>query len=403
MFLLASLMVLLAHAPLMAQAQVAGASEAAVEQGRRQDSVRVSLLTCSPGQEIYSLYGHTAIRCVDYTWGKDVVFNYGVFSFSQPHFMWRFVLGKCDYMVEAVYFDGFIRGYTERGSRVTEQVLGLSQEEARRVFAYLIDNCRPENCEYRYNFLRNNCTTMVRDVIETCVQGRVVYPQQTPRQTTREILHAYTAGHPWAGEGDDLLLGSAVDTLASDRAAMFAPEYMMRYAAGASIIDGQGHSRPLVAETHVLTSGRDVPVEREFPLSPCQLGWAVFALCVLIVAVEARLGRVCTLWSVLLLLAQGLVGALLLFMFLFSEHPAVDSNWLIWPFCPLSLLGVGLVLCGGGRVRARWWMAYFCFLTPFLLFYPLIPQVFGNIVVPLTMSLLTRPIGFYICSRRNRK
>ena len=26
------------------------------------DSIRLSLLTCAPGEEIYSLFGHTAIR-----------------------------------------------------------------------------------------------------------------------------------------------------------------------------------------------------------------------------------------------------------------------------------------------------------------------------------------------------
>ncbi len=401
--IVASLMALLAHASLQAQAAGYESREMPVVQEGGLDSVRVSLLTCSPGQEIYSLYGHTAIRCTNYTWNKDFVFNYGVFSFSQPHFIWRFMLGKCDYMVDAVYFDGFLDAYAERGSRVTEQVLGLSREEANWVLAYLIENCCPENRQYRYNFLYNNCTTKVRDVIEHCVHGRVVYPARNPRQTTRQILHHYTQGHPWAAEGNDFLLGSAVDTLASDRASMFAPERMMEYAGGASIVGEDGQTRPLVCETLVLTPGREVPVEREFPLSPRQLGWGMLALCLLIVLAEVRAGHVCTLWSVLLLLVQGLVGVLLFFMFLFSEHPAVDSNWLVWPFTPLALLGVGIVLCGGRRARAYWWTAYFCFLTLFLLFYPLIPQDFGNIVVPLTMCLLTRPVGFYICCRREKE
>ena len=377
--------------------------QAAEENGQAQDSIRVSLLTCSPGQEVYSLYGHTAIRCVDFARGKDIVFNYGVFSFSQPYFIWRFVLGQCDYMVDAVYFDGFIRSYTERGSRVTEQILQLSGEEARMMMAYLIWNCRPENREYRYNFLYNNCTTMVRDVIERCVRGRVVYPARLPQRTTRDILHEYTQGHPWAAEGDDFLLGSAVDTLASDRAAMFAPEYLMWYADGAVIIGEDGREHPLVAEKRILTPGRTLPVEAEFPLSPCQVGWGLFALCVLVVLAELMQRRLFTLWSMLLLSAQGLVGVLLLFMFLFSEHPAVDSNWQIWPFTPLALFGLYFSACRRESWRARWWGSYFCFLTPFLLFYPIIPQVFGNIVVPLTMCLLTRPIGFYLFCRRNRK
>ena len=39
------------------------------------DSVEVSLLTCSPHDEIYSLYGHTAIRYHDLRTGEDWTFN----------------------------------------------------------------------------------------------------------------------------------------------------------------------------------------------------------------------------------------------------------------------------------------------------------------------------------------
>ena len=190
---------------------------------------------------------------------------------------------------------------------LTEQILQLSGEEAHMMMAYLIWNCRPENREYRYNFLYNNCTTMVRDVIERCVRGRVVYPARLPQRTTRDILHEYTQGHPWAAEGDDFLLGSAVDTLASDRAAMFAPEYLMWYADGAVIIGEDGQQRPLVAEKRILTPGRTLPVEAEFPLSPRQVGWGLFALCVLVVLAELMQRRLFTLWSMLLLSAQGLV------------------------------------------------------------------------------------------------
>lgn len=380
-----------------------GRDRSSLENMLMRDSVQVSLLTCSPGQEVYSLYGHTAIRCVNFTRAHDMVFNYGVFSFSQPYFIWRFVLGQCDYMVEAVHFNGFIRSYRERGSRVTEQVLSLSQQEARTVYAYLIWNSLRENREYRYNFLYNNCTTMVRDVIERNVCGKVTYPARLPRQTTREILHEYTRDYPWASEGDDFLLGSAVDTVASDRAAMFAPEYMMWYASRAKIIGKDGQQRPLVSQTNILSPGRELSTEGGFPLSPRQTGWGLFALCLLVVVIELMMGRVFTPWSLLLLLAQGLTGILLLFMFLFSEHPAVDSNWLIWPFTPLALLGLYFSVCKCDRWRARWWSAYSCFLASFLLFYPVIPQVFGNIVVPLTMCLLTRPVGFYLFCRRNRK
>ena len=90
------------------------------------DSVRVSLLTCSPGGEIYALFGHTALRYENLTTGVDWVFNYGVFSFDQPHFIWRFALGECDYQIGALPYPYFAEEYEERGSAVYEQVLNLT-------------------------------------------------------------------------------------------------------------------------------------------------------------------------------------------------------------------------------------------------------------------------------------
>jgi hypothetical protein len=121
------------------------------------DSMQVSLLTCSPGTEVYSLYGHTALRCRNITRNQDLVYNYGVFSFQQPHFVWRFILGECDYMVQPVPWPYFIKEYGERGSTVTEQVLNFSSIEANRLAMLLYVNSLPENCQYRYNFLYNNC------------------------------------------------------------------------------------------------------------------------------------------------------------------------------------------------------------------------------------------------------
>lgn len=401
--IVACLVALLAQAPAWAQEAEHDSVESGEGTPRPLTDIRISVLTCSPGQEVYSLYGHTAIRAAAPARGFDAVFNYGVFSFSQPHFIGRFLLGECDYMSEAVVFDAFYRAYEARGSRVTEQVLSLSQGEANNILRVLLTNIEPENSAYRYNYLYNNCTTRVRDVIEQEVQGTITYPSRTPAQTTREVLHHYTQEHPWASEGNDFLLGAEMDTLASDRLLMFAPEYMMHYLAQAQVHAKDGSVRPLVAETRVLTPGREVPVEREFPMSPGQAGWGVLALCLLVVLAEFLTRHVCKWWSALLLLAHGVAGSLVLFMFLFSAHPGVGSNWLVWPYNSFALLGVGFVLWGRGRAQARWWTAYFCILASFLLFCPLIPQDFGNIVVPLTMCLLTRPISFYLCNRKSRK
>ena len=391
----------------------------------QQDSIRVTLLTCSPGPEIYELYGHTAIRCQTPKppLGEertDIVFNYGVFDMSKPYFAWHFVLGQTDYMVQPVPWEFFVREYDERGSSITEQELNLTPSEARRLLSRLLENCLPENCQYRYNFLYKNCTTMVRDMVEGVIDGSIQYPDTLPHQTYREVLHHYTPEHPWAQEGNDLLLGAEVDTILSEHAAMFVPENLMRAYDGAFIITTRGDMRPLVKSKELRIKSEELRVKSlelraknnsnqsadnssfDFSFfiqhfSPFTFIFSFGGLCLLIVFLEVWTKRIFWLWDVLLLLAQGAAGVLLTFMFFFSDHPAVDSNWQIWVLNPIALIGIPLVIKSAIQHKPTLWYAFqFAVLALFLLFSPWIPQVFAKITVPLALCLLTRPISYYL-------
>lgn len=370
------------------------------------DSVEVSLITCSPGPQVYELYGHTAIRCIDYTAGVDVVFNYGVFNFAEPHFLWRFLLGDCRYMVQPVPWDAFWQEYAQRGSSITSQTLNLTPEEANALFQALIINSRPENRYYQYNFLYNNCTTMVRDRIEQYIDGQVVYQTLPRKMTYRQILHHYTQGSLWAQEGNDLLIGADVDTILSDRAQMFAPEFMMNYADSAVIRSVNGDTRPLVLRRQVLVAARPVTLSADgdepFPLSPSTCGMALLAVCLCVVGAEQMWRRMWWGWDILLMTGQGVAGLLATFMFCFSAHPAVGSNWQIWVLNPLPLLLMPWVVRCAWRRQWTWvHYANFAVLTLFLAFSAWIPQHFCQLMVPLALSLLTRPISYYLYYRRN--
>ncbi|MBO7120235.1 MAG: DUF4105 domain-containing protein [Bacteroidaceae bacterium] len=370
----------------------------------QQDSIRVSVLTCSPGQEVYSLYGHTAIRVQVPKDSIDEVFNYGVFDFRKPHFTWHFVLGQTDYMVEPLPWRYFIIDYERRGSSITEQELNLTAPEASCLFSALVENCRPENREYRYSFLYNNCTTKVRDMVEQTIVGSIQYPDTLPHMTAREVLHRYTAQHPWAQEGNDLLLGSEVDTIMSERAAMFIPENMMMAFDDAFILNAKGDMRPLVRSKKVLLEAKQQAAEPEFPLLPWQVITLFAAICLLVMMIEIWAKRLFWPWDVLILLLQGIAGTLLTFMFLFSEHPAVDSNWQVWILSPIYFIGIPLVIKAAKKHQQTLWYAfYFVVLALFLLFSPWIPQVFAKITVPLALCLLTRPISYYYYCRRKKK
>lgn len=361
------------------------------------DSIRISLLTCSPGPKVYSLYGHTAIRCQNLTRGEDIVFNYGVFSFDQPHFVWHFVLGQCDYMVDAMPWTIFVREYQHRGSSVTGQVLNLTSQEALALFVRLVGNLQPDQREYRYNFLYNNCTTKVRDVIEGVVEGNIEYPHLEPRNTYRQILHKYTANYPWAQEGNDFLLGENVDTVLSARAEMFAPEYLMNYMAGAVVRVSKTEVRPLVSDTEILVNKNEHPAPSDSYPSPLLVCGAFLLFCLFVMLMERWLHFMWWGWDALLMLAQGIAGVLITFMFFFSEHPAVNSNWLIWIFNPYPLMGLPIVIkAARKRQYTPWHVVNFVILTLFILFSPWIPQDFGDMVVPLALSLLTRPISYLL-------
>ena len=213
------------------------------------DSIRLSLLTCAPGEVIYTLFGHTAIRYENPSQGIDVVFNYGLFSFDIPNFALRFSLGETDYRLGVIDYPHFAGEYAYFGRSVWQQTLNLNNEEKAELIRLLQENYRPENRMYRYNFFYDNCATRPRDKIEESIAGKVIYPvePQDGSRTFREIVHQYCKGHPWARFGIDLCIGSEADRPITQRQMMFAPFYLMDAFAGAQIT-GDSIQRPLVTD-----------------------------------------------------------------------------------------------------------------------------------------------------------
>ena len=382
--------------------------EVDASEGEYVDSaLQVSLLTCSPGQAVYELYGHTAIRVKNDRHHWDYVFNYGVFDFHQPNFVGRFVLGKCDYMVFPYRFDIFREEYAVRGSSITEQVLNLQPEEAAQLMQALLENCDISKRVYRYNIFRNNCTTKARDMIEEYVHGTVIYPMRRQHHTFRSLLHEYTVGHAWAEAGNDLLLGEDVDTLIGGRDEMFAPLYLMHYFDGAMIDRGLGRYDSLVRVRRVLLeenpARQQLAAEDEpsFPVSPDVLGWGLLVVGVATGFWEIRRRR--ALWGVdaVLMTCQGVAGLLLAFMALCSSHPGVASNWQIWVLNPLALLFVVTVVRAERRRRpCLYHPVAGLLLVLFLILYAWLPQDFSVLTLPLALLLLSRALTHILIDRQ---
>ena len=149
------------------------------------DSLQVSLLTCGPGTEVYELFGHSALRVRQPgPGGFDYVFNYGMFNFNAPAFVWRFTKGETDYCLGVNDFRDFLFNYVMRESRVDEQVLNLTPEQSEALFEALLENARPENRVYRSNFLLDNCATRPRNRVAATLDNRERYREPEGVLTT---------------------------------------------------------------------------------------------------------------------------------------------------------------------------------------------------------------------------
>ena len=364
-----------------------------------QENIEVSVLTCSPGQEVYSLYGHTAIRVKDNINHTDYVFNYGVFDFETEYFVWKFVLGKTDYLCMATPWEYFLKEYRDRGSSVVSQTLNLTDSETLKIKDYLYNNIRRENRTYRYNFLTNNCTTRVMDCVESCIDGDLVYSWQQTPLTYRQILHEYTQAFPWCQEGNDILLGADVDTVLSHRATCFIPEYYMKAIETAVVRNEFQDTRKLVKHTStILQANPHITTNTHaFPLEPFELGWLAFAICILILFIEFVTKKMLWGLDVILLLAQGLAGCLTTFMFFVSEHPAVDSNWLIGILNPLPLFILPYVTKAAFHDKQSLWHYFLAvWIAAYMLFIPWMPQHLCTLTIPILALLLSRQVSYIL-------
>ena len=325
-----------------------------------EDSIEVGLLTCYPGSEVYSLYGHTAIRFHNISTNEDWTFNYGVFNFKQKFFVLKFAFGKTDYELGMFTMKAFLKEYKKEGRKVIEQVLNLTQEEKVTLFLALCDNWRPENCMYRYNFFKDNCTTRARDIILWAINSdstSIEIPEfDGKRLTWRENIHIYTAGHEWEELGNDLALGQPTDDMMTDEERQFLPLNLMGDFANATIKTTFG-SVPLVATTRLILDGNETSQSVNNAPTPLQC-IAILALIIVIVfLIEIKKKKIILPFDILLLIIIGLAGIVMTVLAI-SDHPATFFNWQILILTPLALVAMPFVIKNTKRNKSCWWDVY---------------------------------------------
>lgn len=355
------------------------------------DSAEISLLTCSPGEELYSVFGHSAIRVIDPDMKIDWVFNYGTFDFDTPNFYLKFSSGQLNYILSVTKYSRFVQSYFREERSVYEQVLNLTPAEKQKLFDALIINYKPENRYYRYDFFFDNCATRIRDIIIDNVEGQIKYvdPLEIDK-SFRDYIHEYMNHTPWISDGLDLLLGVRTDRLASVSEQMFLPDYMMHYFNGAKIINN-GKERNLVKGTNQVLKFEPAHSESS-GITPSYLFWGLLIFGVILTYYEIRVRKKpLVFFTRILLFVSGAVGILLFYLWFLSLHGVTGQNYnLLWAipinffiaFLPLKILSSKIV---------KYWLAVtLASLTIQILAFPVISQDIPLSVIPFTFLMLIR-------------
>ncbi len=293
----------------------------------------VSIVTCDPGPDVYELCGHAAIRIRSEK--MDSVWNYGIFDFTSPNFIYRFCKGQTDYMVYGYQFNRFMPAYVMRGSKVTEQVLSLTQEEARSLRKLLQVESLPENRVYRYNYVRDNCATRPWKRITQATERKITLPDTLYYPTFRDEMKHFHRNYPWYQFGIDLALGSGLDyTMAKDEDT-FAPPVLQ-----AKLAEGTIGSQPLVKQTNVIFPGY---YDATLPPTPWWRTPMTVGVIMLILSFGTMFAyifkeKIWKWWIFIYFFVAGLAGCVITFLVFFSEHEATSPNLLIFWLNPLQFI-----------------------------------------------------------------
>lgn len=364
------------------------------------DSVRVSLITFYPGSELFEVYGHSELRVS--TADTDLFFNYGVFDFHSPNFVYRFAAGQTDYKCVAVPGYYALGGYI--GRKMVEQELNLTQEQANAVRDMLLLNAMPENAIYRYKYFSDNCATRPRDIIEKAVGGSLRYPAMTDTVTFRQILTRYDKNYAWERFGIDMALGGAADTVVAYRQQMFIPMVLMKAVAGATI-ERDGKRVPLVKAERVLMPGDDegtILPPTPWWQTPLAASCALLAVVLAVTWADQRRRKVTRWLDTVLGLAYAAGGCLMFFLVFVSTHEGITPNANALWLHPLHVVPVALLWLpkAGKALKAAGWLNVAA-LVAALVAVGLVQHA-NAAVYPLILVQLARNLN-YLLVDRNRQ
>ena len=348
----------------------------------------VYLLTCDPGTEMYSMYGHSALRVVDRSLGTDDVYNWGVFDFNTPNFAWKFAKGQLNYMLDKSTMNDFLRiyAYEERG--IVSQRVNLNPEDVRKLLELIEENLKPENVSYRYDFFYDNCATRIRDILEKAADGKIHYPSDidSDGRTFRDMIGECQKPYQWTNFGISLALGLPCDKKASFYERMFLP-IELQQCLSKTVIRTEGRIVPLLQDPEVILDF-DMPVVKSSILLSPEIIIALIAILMMIIIPFLRKSFYIHSIDVFVFFVFSILAGFMFFLSFFSNHQATKMNLnIIWlnPFIILCLISLLT-----NKTGVIWFRLVFYISILFLVVSIILPQDFSRALVPICFILAFR-------------
>ncbi|CAD5271891.1 MULTISPECIES: DUF4105 domain-containing protein [unclassified Imperialibacter] len=358
------------------------------------DSTTVSVMTMGPSQvELYTAFGHSAFRVLDHKTGIDLVFNYGIFSFNQPNFYLNFARGKLLYKLGVNRYEDFKEAYIEENRSIVEQNLNLTVSEKHQLYAFLVENNKPENRDYYYNYVYDNCATKIRDVLETVFKDRITfdYSYVTEDLTFRQLMDMNLGQQPWGDLGIDICLGTGIDKVATGYQYMYLPEYIQKAFAGATI-KRRNSTVPLVSDTEVVF----MPIEEGESQASLVTPTIVFVLVFMLVGFstqqEWKAGKRRKWLDFTLFFVVGVVGILLLFLWFATDHISQYNFNLLWAFPVHAFVAFYAFKNSPPNWLSTYLLSAAVLLALVIVSWSFLPQMLHLALVPIMLTLGLRAI-----------
>ncbi|MCK5815238.1 MAG: DUF4105 domain-containing protein [Flavobacteriaceae bacterium] len=352
-------------------------------------SAEISVITCGPGAELYTAFGHSAFRVQDTQLGIDRIYNYGTFDFNQPNFYGNFVKGNTLYFLGRADTNRFLRSYQYEKRWVKGQVLDLKTADVQKVFDFLENNALPQNRDYLYNYFFDNCSTKLVDVIEILLGDKLINPIifTDDNLTHRDLMQLYLGNNPWGDFGIDLGLGSPIDRKATPKEYLFLPENVFTYFEHLRIRNSSGETTPIVKRTEEIL--RDVkPAAKKTVFTPFIL-FSIIGLFLFFKTKKDLKRENRSRWvDFILFFSTGLIGVLLTFIWFGTNHISSANNFnVFWAFAPNLIVSFILLK----KELPKWIHKYSLFLLILLglvvVLWVLRIQVYSNGVLPILLFL----------------